>query len=75
MPDLLILKTNEYVQIQDMILKYIDIDSLAAVCQPSCSAACMHIWNVPRLCGQTFPISWRNYTQGKLFKLICSTRQ
>lgn len=74
-PDLLMLRTNEYVQIQGMILKYIGIDSLAAVCQLCCLTACMHIWNVPQLCGQTIPISWRNYTQGKLLKLICSSGQ
>lgn len=41
--DLLILRTHEYVQIQGMNLKYIGIDSLAAVCHPSCLTACTYV--------------------------------
>lgn len=62
--DLLILRTNAYVHSQGMSLKYIGIDSLAAVCQLSCLPACMYVWNAPQLCGQTPSTSWRNYTQG-----------
>lgn len=65
--NLLILRSKEYVQLQGMNLRYVGIDSLAAVCQLSCSSACMkkchssEVRDLPHPGGMTCRVSDSNW--------------